>query len=57
MTMHANLHNAAQADHYRSGGAEWVTIRDNHNNSVAIFLPFEKAKAIAAIINDETVTP
>lgn len=46
-----NMHNitSAEADTYK--GSSWVTVKTDNGSEVAFFMPADKCKAIADIIN------
>ena len=50
MTVTSNMHNANKAVADGSGSASWVTFYSDGGH-VAIFMPLDKAEAVAAVFN------
>lgn len=57
MSMTANLHDASYAEAMNANGFSWLTIGAEDGDSVSIFMPFEKAEAMAAAFNAPIAAP
>lgn len=55
MSMSTNLHQIREMKAESVDSSSWLTIRDNHNNKVTIFIPYETAKAITDVWDNEKV--
>ena len=55
--MTGNLHGASKATARQFEGAEWLQISASDGDFVCIFMPFDKAEAMAAAFNAPIAAP
>ena len=57
MSMSSNLHDASHAEAMNSNGHTWLTIKAKSGDYITIFMPFDKAQAMAAAFNAPIAAP
>ena len=57
MSMSSNLHGANHAEAMSANGHTWLTIKAKDGDYITIFMPFDKAQAMAAAFNAPIAAP
>ena len=57
MSMSSNLHDASHAEAMKSDNCAWLKIEAKDGDHVTIFMPFDKAEAMAAAFNAPIAAP